>query len=218
MSEIVSLTVSISFCCIFVAAGGEREEREEMLFPAQHSTTTSARLEQYTCQPPTRTHTHPTHITTVSGQQHVDDDYNNENALAKRRRRRRRFRLRELFTTTVWGWVGGGGYIEEPGPGTIYPYLGFSSCLLAGFCIGDDGPRPAVIESSSRVFIGETRRKKIRNESSSLLSARLVCKYYTKFMQGPLAGANPHPTSRRWASVQRCAIERKAEALDGDAE
>jgi hypothetical protein len=56
---------------------------------------------------PAHTHTHPTHITTVSGQQHVDDDYNNENALAKRRRRRRRFRLRELFTTTVWAWVGG---------------------------------------------------------------------------------------------------------------
>jgi hypothetical protein len=121
------------------------------------------------------------------------------------------------YSRRLYG-LGWGGYIEEPGPGTIYPYLGFSSCLLAGFCIGDDGPRPAVIESSSRVFIGETRRKKIRNESSSLLSARLVCKYYTKFMQGPLAGANPHPTSRRWASVQRCAIERKAEALDGDAE
>lgn len=50
------------FCIFVVAAGGERwEEEEEMLFPAQHSTTTSARLEQYTCQPPPRTHTPNAH-------------------------------------------------------------------------------------------------------------------------------------------------------------
>lgn len=110
MSETVSHRFDfLSFCCIFVAAGGEREEEEEMLFslrntrrrhlPGSNNTLVSLL--------PAHTHTHPTHITTVSGQQHVDDDYNNENALAKRRRRRRRFRLRELFTTTVWAWVGG---------------------------------------------------------------------------------------------------------------